>query len=308
MDISISNLPIEIILKIVENSYIFDDLINQYKTCRIFNLVIKLYKKSLLKQLFKSKTFSNSYYNLFFSFINNKYEYIKEIPYLNLKQLLNWNIKCNCIVDRNCNCYVLINYFMEIGKIQSVYLNGKLEIYKDFIHLLFLPSDYIYNTKILLNNYFNIRGLVSQTRNCITIDMYRNSLYNSNDSNDHLLKILSIQYPEIIINHFVNFGKIVGVKKFKKILHNFVANLFIEWLFNNECDFIEKIYYKLYSIWGNQVQKIIYRIIYNEFNTHINVFTDDFVEHFYEIHRIFLPSDKIGRLYNLLELNKYVNL
>lgn len=329
---NIKNFPVEIILNICENIYILDDIICLYKTCNFFKQIIEKYKIQILSKLFMSETFSNSYYNLFFSFVNNKYELLKPVPYLNLKQLLGWNleyIKYNRGSNNQTNInseilntqMFLVKIFTEEEKLQKSFVDGSLGLFKNFMHIMFMPTKYIYNSTVLSNKYLNTKGLVSKNRGGIMIKLQKELHYlrfinketpiyviypefrNDDIVFDNLIKI----YPDVIANHILNLEKFLNKKMFKKILHNFLINLFLEWLFDNECDFIENIYYKIYLAIPQMLQKIIYRIIYADFDIKHSIDSEEFVDVFYEIHRIFLPTSKIIGLYNRLRLWEYEN-
>lgn len=327
MNIDIKTFPVEIILNICECVYIIDDLICLYKTCKFMKNIIDIYKIQILLKLFKSETFSNSYYNLFYSFINNRYELTKDEPYLNLKTLLEWNPEY--ILDKRDNRYseytntkiCLVNFFLEKEKLQKSHVDGSFDIFKNFMYLMFMPTKYIYTSELLCK-HLNIRGLASKYKGQIMIQLQKDLYYlHSNNketplytiypdfrNDDMIFENLIKIYPDILVNHIINFRTFVSRKIFKRIIHNFLINLFLEWLFDNECEFIETIYYKIYLHIPDLVQKIIYRIIYADFEIKYEIGSDEFVEEFYEIHRIFLPRSKIIGLYNRLKLWEYDNI
>ena len=313
----ISDLPTEMLLNIYENVYIIDDLISLYKTCKICKITIDEYRNLILEKLFLYKSFSNSYYNLFISFINYKYEYLKQEPFNNLKGLLNWRHQNNWYKMESIE---LLNYFIELEKFNiCCFIDDCFDIFKHFMYLLYIPSDYIYNSRYLLNTFYNIRSVCSSykktTTRIIKIQKELNYYYSvkknkeiytlKNMGNISIFEMLISIYPDLLIFHLLNFEKFVSPKKYKKMLHNFVINLFIEWLFENECKFIETIYYKLYTHFPQFIQRTIYRVLYNEFTVLYHITSDEFIEEFYSIHRIFLSFSKISRLYNNLDLESY---
>lgn len=313
--VNINNLPIELLLNICENAYILDDLLSLNSSCKLFNSIIKNYKIQILSKLFLQETFSNSYYNLFFSFINNKYELSKETPYSNFKQLLNWHPEYIKIDNKDIK-WSTIQFFINTEKLHNSFIDGNLGLFKNFVHLLFIPSQYIYNSKFLSSKYFNLRGLMNPKTKCnIMIKLckelnylnvaMKDRIYTIEETQDSVFKNLLDVYPDIIVNHIINFQKFLHPKHFKQILHNFIINLFLEWLFDNECEFIESIYYKLYLHFPHFIQKTLYRILYNEFEILYDVWTDEFVDQFYIVNRIFLPINKILKLYNTIQLDEY---
>lgn len=333
LELSILNLPTEILLNIFEHVYIIDDLLSLYKSCTLFNKIINKHRYKILDKLFCSTSFSNSYYNLFFSFVNDKYEYIKDVPYRRLNQLLKWesNKEVSSEIEKEVLSVIrneVSMYFIDLEKYTVCFTDDTLYIFKNFMYLLYMPSEYIFNSIYLLNKFFNISGLCNSYKNghltlikiqkelnyynvtnkTNPIYKYENK-YNSENSNDDdnttIFEALIKVYPDIIISHILNFQKLVKPKQYNKLLHNFVINLFLEWLFEGECGFIETIYYKLYNHFPFFMQRTVYRVIYNEFDVLYHVSSDEFVEKFYSIHRIFLSSSKISRLYNRLNLESY---
>lgn len=320
----ITNLPTEILIYIFMDINDIIDLLNIYKSCKLFMDIIEENRLIILSKLFKKNVFTDHYYNLFYSFVNKKYEFAKREPYTNLKQLLDWNWEYKSFNDNFHNVSnivardiditrrLLIRYFIEDEKYIILYVEDSLEVFKHFLYLLYLPSDYIYKSKFLLNKYFKIHGLSLNNDSMETINLQSElQRYIGINSSNHIhqygiiISYLYKIYPDLLINHIVNFEKFVKKKKFKKILHNFIINLFLEWLFDKECIFIEKIYEELLIRYPEFIKKALYRIIYAEFREHHFVWTDDFINEFYDIHRIFLPSSKIFRLYKNLRLVEY---
>lgn len=319
------NLPIEIILNICENIYIIDDLINLYKSNKFFKKVIDTHKNQILKKLFNQKSFSNSYYNLFYSYVNNRYEGIKEEPFKHLKQLILWepsSYSSDSLFNFN---FAKNQLFVYITTKHKIFRDDNLDIFRDCLQLICIPSYYIIDSSKLLYKFFNTRGLVNvRNRDTVIVSLKKKLFYldikfnnddfyfiNNYDVNydfnyqltifDYLLDI----YPDILIYHILNFQKIITSKKFNRLLHSIVLNLFLEWLFENECAFIEKFFSKLYIYFPQFMQKTVYKLIYNEFDTNHDIFTERFVDHFFELHRIYLPISKISKLYNLLNLKEY---
>lgn len=329
----IQDLPVEIFLNILEYSFSIDDILNLYKSCKFFNNVINKYKIPILLILFENQSFSNSYYNLFFSFINHNYifEMSKQIPYLYLKQLLNWHkTKTN---ENDCIKHLLIQFLTNDDNLQILVDENSLGLFKNFLHLLYLPSEYIYNSSTLLKKYFCITSLNTLNKNySIILKIQKQLTYlitqnqrtrdqtqdqtqdqtpsiNTNYCLLHqIYKTCKEIYPDIIIKHILGFKSFLNEKKFYKILHNFILNLFIEWLFENECYFIENLYYELFLLFPNFMQKCVYKIIYAEFDIYFDINSDEFVDEFYSIHRIFMPNNKINSLYNRLQLDEYKQL
>lgn len=326
LELSIFDLPTEILLNIFEQVYIIDDLLSLYKSCILFKKIIDKHRCKILVKLFNSTSFSNSYYNLFFSFVNCRYEYIKDIPYKRLNQLLKWKSRDDGITQISTKIQNEVSmYFIDLEKYSMCFADDCLHIFKNFMYLLYMPSEYIFNSVYLLNKFFNISGLCNSYKNGhITLikiqkelnyynvmnrrkPIYKFKIDDTEDTEDDstIFQALIKIYPDVIIDHILNFQKLLKPKQYKKLLHNFVINLFLEWLFEAECEFIETIYYKLYNHFPVFMQRTIYRVIYNEFDVLHHITSDEFVEQFYSIHRIFLPSSKISRLYNRLNLEDY---